>query len=344
MIRPLIPAALTAAALALAACGSEPKPAETPVVSTARERLTLAPRTVADLKPVAATVATRDLGEARARIGGTLVKLAVKEGDVVRKGQLVGVVTDQRLTFETGAYEAQAAAAAAEAARARAELSRVQTLYEKGFYAKARLEQAQAQARAAQGQLDAARAQRSASAELSAQGAILAPTAGRVLTADVPPGSVVTAGQSVATITAGEPLLRLEIPEAQARALKVGDPVPVETGDLPGAAAVGAIDRVYPAVSAGRVTADIAVPGLRADLVGQRVRVRVKVGERTALIVPARFVAIRYGVDFVRVLGPDGRTSDVAVQLAPGPTAREFEILSGAAAGDVLLAQPSAAR
>lgn len=338
----LLAAGLAVAPLALSACGSEPQEAQAPTVAAARERLTLQPRRIADLKPVAAIVTTRDMGEARARIGGTLTKLAVREGDTVRKGQLIGVVTDQRLTFETGAYEAQASAAAAEAARAKADLARYRTLYEKGFYSKAGLDQAQAASQAADGQLAAVRAQRAASAELSAQGAVFAPTDGRVLTADVPLGSVVMAGQSIATVTAGEPLLRLEIPEGQARALRVGDPVPIEAQDLPGAAASGTIAQVYPAVTAGRVVADIKVQGLRAELVGQRVRVRVKVGERTALVVPARYVATRYGVDFVRVLGQGGRASDVAVQIAPGPTPAEVEILSGAAGGDVLLAQAQA--
>ncbi len=172
--------------------------------------------------------------------------------------------------------------------------------------------------------------------EVSAQGAILAPKAGRVLRADVPAGSVVMAGQSVATITAGDPLLRLEIPESQARALKVGDPVSVVTEDLPGIADTGNIVQVYPAVTAGRVVADITVPGLRAELVGQRARVNVTVGERKALIIPARFLETRHGIDFVRLLGVEGPT-DIPVQLAASPNTEEKEILSGLNAGDVIL-------
>lgn len=333
---------VTIAALTLAACGKAPQRVDVPTTEASGERVTLAAQTVADLKPVAATVATKDMAEARARIGGTLSKLAVREGDLVRKGQVIAVVTDQRLSFETSAYGAQVAAAAAEAERARAELKRVQVLHAKGFYATARLEQAEAAAGAAQGQLDAVRAQRSAAAELVGQGAVLAPTDGRVLRAETPEGSVVGPGQSVATITAGEPLLRLEIPEAQARALKVGDAVPIVAGDLPGVAAQGVIDQIYPAVSAGRVVADIRVPGLGAGLVGQRVRVRVKVGERQALVLPRRFVATRYGVDFVRVAVRNGRAADVAVQVTPGPAADQVEVLSGLAAGDVVIALPRA--
>ena len=47
---------------------------------------------VADLKPIPATLTTRDMAEARARISGVLVSLAVKEGDMVRQGQVIGFV------------------------------------------------------------------------------------------------------------------------------------------------------------------------------------------------------------------------------------------------------------
>jgi len=332
-------ALLTAAALALTACGEGRPKIEAPVASATGERLIVRQSVVPDLKPVATTVTTRDMGEARARIGGTLTQLLVREGDQVKKGQLLAVVSDQRLKFETNAYEAQVAAAEGQAAQADADLRRIQTLYDKGIYAKARLDQTQAAAQAAKGALDAARAQRSASAELSAQGAILAPSAGRVLKADVPAGSVVAQGQTVVTVTAGEPLLRLEIPEAQARALHVGEVIPIMTEDLPGIAPAGVIAQVYPSVTDGQAVADIKVPGLRADLVGQRVRVQVKVGARTAIVVPQRFVATRYGLDFVRVLGPKGVAGDVAVQIAPGPTPGQTEVLSGLNAGDVILAQ-----
>lgn len=324
--------------LALSACGG--KTEAPPVVAAAAtgERLTLQPAVIPDWKPVAAVVTTRRMGEARARIGGTLMRLNVREGDQVREGQVLALVADQRLNLESRGYAAQAAAAQAEAVRAQADYARVKTLYEKGIYAKARLDQAEASNKAALGSFEAARAQAAASAELNAQGAILAPASGRVLKADVPAGAVVSPGQTVVTVTAGEPLLRLEAPEAQARTLHVGDRVRLDGRDLPGATAEGVIVQVYPAITAGRVTADIAVPGLAADRVGQSVRVMVKVGERSAIVIPSRFVANRYGIDYVRVLDRQGHASDVAVQLAPGPDAGRVEVLSGVGGGDVILA------
>lgn len=323
-------------ALALAACGSHEAARAPAPAAQAGERLTVRAASIPDTKVVAATVQTRDQAEARARIGGTLASLEVRAGDSVRRGQLIGRVVDQRLNYETGAAAAQVAAASAEAARARSELARTEYLYRNGVYAKARLEQVQAAAKAAQGSLAAAHAQHGASAEMSAQGAILAPASGRVLKADVPAGSVVAPGQAIATITAGPPILRLQIPEADARALKVGDQVAIVSDDLPGVDR-GTISQVYPQIEQGQVAADVAAPGLRADLVGQRVRVRLTVGRRSGLVVPARFVSHRFGIDYVRVVGASGAPSDVAVQLAPVGDPAQVEVLSGLSSGDVIV-------
>jgi len=96
--------------------------------------------------------------------------------------------------------------------------------------------------------------------------------------------------------------------------------------------------QVYPDVSAGKVTADLAAPGLRSDLVGQRVRVRLQIGRRTAIVVPRRFIVTRYGVDYARVVARDGSAADAPVQTAPGPDPGEVEILSGLSPGDVIVA------
>lgn len=315
----------------LAGCEHEAPPAA--VAPPRGERLIVRETVIDDLKPVSALVAARDLGEARARMGGTLTKLLVREGDLVRQGQLIGVVVDDRIGMQTAALGAQAAAAEAEAARARADLGRVKTLFDKGIYARARLDQAQAAATAAEAQARAARAQRAASAESGAQGRILAPASGRVLKADVPEGSVVSPGQSVATITAGPLVLRLEIPEAQGRALKAGQMVAVSAD---GAASTGVIVQVYPAAEAGRIIADVEVAGLTSDRVGQAVVLQVPVGRRQALVIPRRFVATRFGIDFVRTVDRAGRVSEAPVQLGPART-DGVEVLSGLTAGDVVL-------
>lgn len=324
------------AALLLGACGETTPSAPVAQTAPAAGRLTVQSQTVADLKPVPATLTTRDMAEARARISGVLVTLAVKEGDMVRQGQVIGRVKDDRLALQTGAFDAQVSAAAAEAARADADLSRTRDLFSHGVYAQARLDQVEAQAKAANANLAAARAQRGASAELGAQGAILAPAAGRVLVADVPVGSVVMPGQTLARITAGPMVVRIELPEGQARALKVGDIVQLAGEDLRGVTTQGAITQVYPSVTGGQVITDVSAPGLPQDLIGQRVRAQIKVGSRSALIVPRRYIVTRFGVDYARLVRADNTVSETPVQTTAGPAADTVEVLSGLRAGDSL--------
>ena len=322
--------------LLLGACGEAKQAAPGPAMAPAIGRLIVRAQVVADMKPVPATLSTRDMADARARISGVLVTLAVKAGDIVGRGQLVARVKDDRLALQTGAFDAQVTAAAAEATRAQADLARTRDLFSHGVYAQARLDQVEAQAKSAGAALAAARAQRGASAELGAQGAILAPAAGRVLVADVPVGSVVMPGQSIARITAGPIVVRIELPEGQARALRVGDLVQLAAEDLRGVATQGTITQVYPSVTGGQVTADVSAAGLPQDLIGQRVRARIKVGERLALIVPRTYISTRFGVDYARLVRADGTVSETPVQTTAGPSAAAVEVLSGLRTGDVL--------
>jgi RND family efflux transporter MFP subunit len=333
-----LPIVAIIACTSLAACGGRSPSSPKPAAPTTGERFTVRDQLIADLKPVAATVTTRQLSDARARIGGILVKLTVKEGDTVRRGQVIGMVVDQRIGLETRAYDAQVGAARAEYAKAQADLARTKDLYDHGVYAKARLDQVEASAKAAAGALGAARAQRAASAESAAQGAIVAPADGRVLHADVPTGSVVTPGQSIAAITAGEVVIRIEAPEADARELKPGQTVALTSDDLGQGAKSAVVTQVYPAVTEGRVTADLTAPGLDPRFIGQRVSVNLSIGQRRAMIVPARLVFARFGVDYARVMAKDGSANDVPVQTAPTGDAEHVEVLSGLTAGDLLVA------
>jgi RND family efflux transporter MFP subunit len=333
--RSILPAAV-AAILFLSACGPGKPPAPAVQTAPAAGRLQVRLQTVDDLKAAPATLTSRDMADARARISGVLVRLLVKDGDQVRQGQLIATVRDDRIGLQTDAYDAQVSAAVAQASAAQADLARTRDLFSHGVYAQARLDQMEAQAKSANGALAAARSLRAASAEQGAQGAVLAPAAGRVLAADTPAGSVVMAGESIARITAGPIVVRVALPEGEAAALRVGNHVQLAAEDLGGAATQGTIALVYPSVTDGQVVADVSAPGLPENLIGRSVRARVKVGERQALIVPRRYIASRFGVDYVRIVRPDGTVSESPVQTTDGPAADEAEILSGARAGDVL--------
>lgn len=326
--------ALALLALPLASCGQGDKAA--PQAQAPKgQRLALVLADTVAWQDVPAEIATVYQAQVFARIPGILSTLSVREGDLVGKGQVIGRVVDSQLGYQAGAYGAQAAAAQAQVRQAEAELARVRYLYQNGVYAKARLDQAEAGLATAQAQVRAAQAQQSAVSALAGQGAVVAPTSGRVLRADVPAGAPVAPGTVIATITAGPTILRLTLPESLAGQVRVGSRV---RASLPGApAGEGRVIKVYPAVSAGQVSADVDLPGIDGNLIGRRVPAKVAAGARKALLVPAGYVTNRFGIDYVTVLAKDGSGAQVPVQTAPSGVPGKVELLSGVTAGDVLI-------
>lgn len=319
-----------ALALPLAACSDGEETAQA-IKAPAGPRHVVAAVDTIDWQDVSAEIATVDQAQVMARIPGILTSLSVREGDMVTKGQVIGRVVDSQLGYQAGAYGAQAAAAQAQAAQAQAELSRVRFLHQNGVYAKARLEQAEAAASAAAAQVRAAQAQQAAVGAVAGQGAVIAPTSGRVLRADVPAGAPVAPGMAIAVITAGPTVVRLEMPESLAD--KVGPGAQVMATGL----GTGRVIRLYPSVNAGKVTADVDMPGIDNRLIGRRVAAKVATGTRKALLVPASFLTTRYGIEQVTVLAKDGSAAQVPVQTAPSAEPGKVELLSGVTAGDTLI-------
>ncbi len=337
-------AVLLLAILPLAACGSAPEPPTAKVAAPAGAKLKVAATETIDWKSASAEIATIDQAQAIARIPGILTTLNVRAGDLVRKGQAIGRIVDSQLGPQSAAFGAQAAAAQAQAAQAQADLARVRFLYENGVYAKARLDQAQAVAMAANAQIRAARAPQSAVGAVAGQGVVIAPASGRVLRADIPAGAAVAPGMVIATITAGDTVLRLTLPESLASQVHPGSRVRADgrTGAVVRAdGRTGAVVRVYPSVQAGQITADATMSGIDNSLIGRRLAAEVETGTRRALIVPTSYVARAYGIDTVTILAADGSTASVPVQTAPSSEPGKVEILSGITPGDTLIAVPA---
>ena len=299
---------------------------------------------VDDLKSVYATVRSRDVVEARVRTGGTIVSLNVDEGDQVEAGKVLAVVADPKIALRIKALDAQIVAAKSRAETAQTELQRAEQLAGRGVTSQARVDQAKTAFDVASNDLKAAQAERSVLETQLEEGEVLAPSSGRVLRVPVTIGSVTLLGESIATIAANEYLLRVEVPERHARFMKKGDVIRVGGRELETASrstTEGKITQVYPQLNNGRVIADAEAPGLGSYFVGERVLTWISAGKRTAFVVPQRFVFRRYGLDYVRLVGPSGSPQDVVVQLgrsiANAGGQAVVEILAGVAEGDKLV-------
>jgi RND family efflux transporter MFP subunit len=300
---------------------------------------------VDDLKSVYATVRSTDVVDARVRTGGTVASLAIQRGSEVKPGDVIATVTDQKLALRMRALDAQIVGLKSRAETARIEFQRQEQLAEKGYAASAKLDEARAASEVASNALKSAEAERAVVTQQVQEGDVLAPAPGRVLTIPVTVGTVVMPGEAIARIAANAYVLRLELPERHARFIKKGDPVAIAGRELSGsdgAIGKGTIILVYPELQDGRVIADAQADGLGKYFVGERVLVWISAGKRNAIIVPRAYLFKRFGLDYARIQGTDGKTVDAVVQLGQPPHLEDqgaglIEVLAGLRPGDRLV-------
>jgi RND family efflux transporter MFP subunit len=305
------------------------------------DTFTVTPVTIADSKAVFATVESANVIPARARIGGTIAQLTVKEGDRVTPEQVLATVGDEKLVLQMTSLDGQIAALDAQAKQAQSDFTRVEELAGRGAIPRIRLDEARTALNVARNNLQSRIAERSVIQQQLDEGKVLAPAAGRILTVPLTSGAVLLPGETVATIAQGRFVLRLRVPERHARFLNVGDSVRIDGAELgEQGPRFGTIRLIYPQIEEGRVVVDAAVEGLGDYFVSERLRVWVPGGARSSIVIPAAFVATRFGVDYVRV-EEGGRTIAFPVQRGrdlPRPDMPDgLEILSGLKAGDQLV-------
>ncbi len=303
--------------------------------------VTLTP--LADEKPVFATVESRNVVPARARIGGTVLELSVRDGDEVSEGQRIALIGDDKLRLQLHALDAQIVGLTSQLAQREADMARMDALARNGAVSRQELDQAHTAVDVAKSALASRTDERGVVQQQIEDGAVMAPTAGRILVVPLTVGSVVLPGEPVAQLARGDFVLRLSLPERHAAFMHVGDRVRLDSADL-GTGGVGyaTISLIYPKIDDGRVMADATAPGLGGYFVGQRVEVWVSAGTRQGIVVPASMLTSRFGLSYARLRGKDGTAIDVAVQRGrdtPSPAMPDgVEILSGLASGDVLVA------
>ncbi|MCZ8183910.1 MAG: efflux RND transporter periplasmic adaptor subunit [Beijerinckiaceae bacterium] len=293
--------------------------------------LELAPARIIETKAVVGRIEARDVIPARPRIGGTLVRLSVSEGDRIIEGQSIAMVIDDKLALQLRAAEARIRALGSEQANVQAEYERARTLLERGAGTQQRVDALRTQQDVIRNQITAAEADKAVIIQQASEGEVLAPVAGRVLKVPVTRGAVVMPGEQVALIAGGGFFLRLALPERHAAQLRMGAAVPITLEG--GSRTEGKLVKIFPQIENGRVIADVELASIGDFFVGARVLAEVPVGERMALLVPKSAVTTRSGLDFITVLSPDG-SRQVLVVLGQEQAGGRVEVLTGLQAGD----------
>lgn len=337
-------------ALGLIGCSDTKHGAQAP--PPAVSGLTVTTVKVSDLPEtldVVGTVRARTSALVSARISGAVSVLHVREGDRVRKGQLLGQLdSKENLAQATGAVAAiDEAKRGLEEAQARQKLAdstfgRFKKLYDEQALTRQEFDTRQTERDLAHQAVARAEARLRQTQEASrAAGAmadytkIVAPISGIIVAKQADLGSTVFPGQPLMTIDdEGSYQLELAIPESQVRAVHAGTAVQVQI-DATGSSFTARVAEVVPSSDpASRTyTAKVAVPqkGVRSGMFG---RGSVALGSSVKGVrVPRSAVFERGALTAVWSVG-----TDEVIRMRLVKTGRvagdSIEILSGLADGD----------
>lgn len=299
------------------------------------QTLTIEESIVVDYRPVIARIEAGDTATARSRLQGVVTQLNAVEGQIVKAGDVVAVVTDETLRPQLSGLSSRIEGLKSQIRQAEEDIARNEALLAQGFYPRARLDEQKTGLDVLQRSLASAEAERRALSAREAEGRILAPADAHVTAVNVVRGSVVSPGEVLASFATVNGIVRLALPERHAATLAEGETISLRLPSRSNEIRTATVVKIYPELRQGSVIADATVQGGLTALFGERVDVLAPVGERRAVRVPKDYVSTRYGVDFVRVAVGD-RFVDAPVALAGLPVdgSGEYEILSGLKPGD----------
>jgi multidrug efflux system membrane fusion protein len=292
---------IASALLLFAACRRDPPRTTATVPIAVRTQPVV---TTALSRPVTGTgvVAARDEFPLGFKIGGVVSNVTVREGDVVRAGQLLAELDLREI--DAAVEKTRAGLAKAERDRAR-----VQSLWSDSLAPLAQLQDATTAVELARADVQSAGMNRR-------YATIIAPTAGRVLRRAAEPGQTVAAGAPVVVIggSTGGTIVRVGLADRDVVRVRVGAAATVELDAFPGRVTTGRVRQLAGAATqgTGAYAVEIMLDDVRDLVSGMIARVSIAAvgGE------PLRTVPIEALVD------ADGERGNVFVLSADGARAQ----------------------
>lgn len=259
----------------------------------------------------------------RPEVSGRIAAIGFKDGQVVRKGQML-------IALDNSLNAAEVAQMQAEYDLALANLKRSEDLASRKFISSSAQDTAASNAQVAEAKLKLAQAR-------SSKMRIVAPFDGVVGIRSVSLGDYVKDGTDLVNVEDVHILkVDFRLPERNLTQIKVGQGIEVVADALPGERFSGNIDAINPRIDANGRSLEIRA---RLDNTGGKlrpgmfVRVRVIVGERTnALLVPEEAI-VPQGADFYVYKVVEGQALRVPVKIGVRREAL-VEIVEGLKTGD----------
>ncbi|WP_298571491.1 HlyD family efflux transporter periplasmic adaptor subunit [uncultured Aliiroseovarius sp.] len=290
------------------------------------------------------------------RLAGRVSEITVREGDLVQPGDVLAMMDTtellaQKMRAEAAVASAEAAVAVAQAgvteaearlALSQSELTRAETLNERGVVSGEELDIRRTEAQLAEAGRTAAQAgvvakQRAVDAETAAlreieariaDSTLYATQAGRVLYRLAQPGEVLGGGGKVLTLVSlGDIYMEFFLPASAAPRVRLGDEARIVVDVMPDVAIPAVVSFVAP--QAQFTPKQVETIEERESLM---FRIRVRIPQE---LVAERLAQVKTGVRgmaWVRLAGPDGSIPDWPEGLTP-PVATVLPAMQDAAAG-----------
>lgn len=306
--------------ITLTACGQDIEPGNTPPGAGQTIKATVAKAQISQepfLYEAVATINARTASTISAKLMGTVQKVHVVEGDLVKKGDLLvtidpRTVTSQLEQAQASLREARRAATSAASSRdaasaasdlAMATYKRYQKLLEENSVSKQEFDEMQSRSRQAQAALAQAEAMVEAShsrvqqAQAAVEQAMLAkkdsqvtaPYDGQVVDTMIDEGDLASPGVPLLTIEQeGLFCADLVLPERHIQSVTLGMPVKVKVPALDDLETMGEVGRIVPAADTQSRSFEIKV-GMPEELTlksGMFARVFIPIGGTGILLVP----------------------------------------------------------
>jgi len=348
---------LAAATLCLAGCSHEDRTSAAPPetlhhVPVFKVELAVVP----DSLEVSGTVRAAQTSQLASQMMGNIKEVRVREGDLVRRGQVLAIVDDaqanaavERASAATRVAQQEIAAAESDLALADSTFKRYQTLYERKSVSPQEFDEIKAREHAALARREMARAgQEQAGAALAQANTTLdytrirAPFDGVVTERKVDPGALAAPGLPLFTVEdIRRYRLEVTVNESDLRLVRLGLHVPVIVDAIGAATLAGTVTQIVPAAdpASRSFVVKIELPPnaqLRSGLFG---RAQFPRGERQALLVPRSAVADRGQLQGVYVLNQN-RIAELRFVTLANSSGSQVEVLSGLQSGEQVVANP----
>lgn len=278
-------------------------------------------------------VAWREMPISTEASGLAVTEIAVDEGDLVEKGQILARLNHDRINAEILKQKAAVAELEASLASAKSDLVRARSL-PSGVITAQTVEQRDTLVKTTEAKLEAARAQLLEVEARQRQTVIVAPAPGLVASRSVTIGQVIQTGTEMFRLIQGN---RIEVDarvlETDLLAAAIGQPATIHGPT--GRSEEGIVRIISPIVDPKTRlgTVRVALSGDTHLKPGMFARVEIAVESKLALTVPLKALVWREAKAHVFKINPANQVSLTEVGIGPGTT-ENVEVLRGLNVGD----------